>query len=234
VISIPFKLFRIQQIDSQIDQAQSRCNEINKKLSTNDDLVEAKQKVDEAQQFLDNALSNLSHIEIDVQQQRIKIETSEASLYGGRIQSPKELQEIQKEIAALKRYLTVLEDRQLEAMIAVDDARDVLDNTQNAYQSTKSDFNHLSQVLSAETKGLLEDINHLTHEKEAATTDLPDNVLNLYETLRKQRRGVAVSRVNNNSCTACGATINASLLQAASLPGQIARCETCGRILYAG
>lgn len=234
MISIPFKLFRIQQIDSQIDQAQFRCVEITQQLSENEELDQARQREQELQKDLEEAVSKLSHAENDVRQLRVKIETSEASLYGGRVQNPKELQDLQKEIASLKRYQVTLEDRQLEAMIYVDDTRESLLQAQKNLEKLNEEYLRSSQILRTEKEGLLTEINHLKNEKEAAITGLPENALNLYETLRKQRRGVAVSGVINNSCTACGTTINASLLQAASLPGQIARCETCGRILYAG
>ncbi len=53
--------------------------------------------------------------------QKVKIEQTEATLYGGKVRNPKELQDLQNEAAALKRYLAVLEDRQLEQMIALED-----------------------------------------------------------------------------------------------------------------
>lgn len=234
MISIPFKLFRIQQIDSQIDHAQLRCAEIEQKLIENEDLTLAQQRVNQTHQVNDAIISKLSKIEAEVKQQRLKIETSESSLYSGRIQNPKELSDIQKEISSLRRHLTTLEDRQLEAMIEAEESQNEFELAQAAYQKVSENFSQLSVILLDKHKVLIDEINRLLDEKKAAVTGLPEKDFVLYETLRKQRRGVAVSKVNNNSCTACGATINAALLQAASLPGQIARCETCGRILYAG
>ena len=58
----------------------------------------------------------------NVNKQKVKIEQSEASLYSGNVTNPKELQDLQNEAAALKRYLVTLEDRQLEAMLEVETA----------------------------------------------------------------------------------------------------------------
>ncbi|MFN2235225.1 MAG: C4-type zinc ribbon domain-containing protein [Anaerolineales bacterium] len=47
------------------------------------------------------------------------------------------------------------------------------------------------------------------------------------------RAGVAVAKVEDRACKACGSTLTASLNQAARSPSQIVFCDSCGRILYA-
>ncbi len=60
--------------------------------------------------------------EVDAQNQRLKIEQIEASLYSGKGHSPKELLDLQDDVAALKRHLITLEDTQLEAMLAAEES----------------------------------------------------------------------------------------------------------------
>ena len=57
-------------------------------------------------------------------------------------------------------------------------------------------------------------------------------MISLYENLRKQKRGVAVSLVNDNACEICGTTLTPAQAQATRLSLQIQYCPTCGRILY--
>ncbi len=47
------------------------------------------------------------------------------------MQNPKELQDLQKDIASLKKYLFTLEERELEAMIKAEDAENDLQNCKN-------------------------------------------------------------------------------------------------------
>jgi len=63
---------------------------------------------------------------------------------------------------------------------------------------------------------------------------LPAEDIKLYTNLRESRRGIAVSKVVDKTCSSCGSTINASLLHAARSPTQINTCDVCGRILYTG
>jgi predicted nucleic acid-binding Zn-ribbon protein len=122
-MSDTFKLFRLQQIDSQLDAIKNRLNEIELALSDQRELKLAESRHAAATESLDQVTAELRLAEGEVKAQRLKIEQTEATLYGGKVRNPKELQDLQNESAALKRYLAVLEDRQLEKMIAQEEAQ---------------------------------------------------------------------------------------------------------------
>ena len=115
-------LYRLQQIDSQLDQANNRLQEIQVALNEDAALKQAQQNHAAAEARLNDERQKLRRAEENVQEQKIKIELNESTLYGGKVHNPKELQDLQKEVAALKKYLGVLEDRQLEAMLVVEEA----------------------------------------------------------------------------------------------------------------
>jgi hypothetical protein len=231
-MSLPFKLYRLQQIDSHNDRVTARMAEIQKQLSTDITLQEAIQRETAARLNLENARKNLLKSEENVKDQRIKIETSESALYGGRIRNPKELQDLQNEIASLKRYLSVLEDRQLETMIAFDEADQIYKTALTELNIEQERYKKNQKDLIDENENLQSESGNILAERQAATNSLGDEEINLYEALRKQRKGIAVAKIVNKACSACGSTLNAALLQAASIPNQVSRCDTCGRILY--
>jgi predicted nucleic acid-binding Zn-ribbon protein len=53
-----------------------------------------------------------------------------------------------------------------------------------------------------------------------------------YENLRVRKNGIAVTKLNDNSCEACGANLTASQRQSARSSTQFYICPNCGRILY--
>jgi len=233
-MSQPFKLFRLQQLDSQLDRARARLTEIEITLSQDEMLRQTQAEADQAAADLAEARKSLRHAEDNVVQQRIKIEQAEAALYGGKVRNPKELQDLQNDTAALKRYRSVLEDRQLEAMMTEEDA---LANSSAAIarlEKVRSDSAERDALLLSEKSRLLQEISHIEEERQAASGSIEASDLALYEKLRTQRRGIAVSKITNKACSACGSTINAALLDAARSPNQISRCDVCGRILYQG
>jgi predicted nucleic acid-binding Zn-ribbon protein len=233
-MSQPFKLYRLQQLDSQLDRVQTRLREIETILSEDEQLRLAQSEADEAAIALEQARKALRQAESNVQQQRIKIEQTEAALYGGKVRNPKELQDLQNDAAALKRYRSVLEDRQLEAMLAEEDALAAQFAALARLEKTQADTAQRNQGLLEEKNRLLQESAHINQERTAAAASIPEADLALYEKLRLQRRGIAVSKVTNKACSACGSTLNATLLDSARSPNQLSRCDVCGRILYLG
>ncbi|HNT22822.1 MAG TPA: C4-type zinc ribbon domain-containing protein [Anaerolineales bacterium] len=227
-------LFRLQQIDSHLDQVKNRLQEIQAALSEDAVLKQALQTNATAEAFLNGERKKLDLAENEVSGQRIKIGQSEAALYGGKVQNPKELQDLQKEIAALKKYLGVLEDRQLEAMLVVEEAEAEYKKTDDAVKGVQASLVQQQAQLRGEQISLHEQLERLEIERQAAVAPLSPQDVALYEQLRQSRRGVAVARIANRTCGACGTTLTPALAQSAQVPDQIVRCPTCGRILYSG
>jgi predicted nucleic acid-binding Zn-ribbon protein len=233
-MSSPFKLFRLQQIDLQLDRTRARLREIQAALEENSVLRAVMGKVAARERELQESKKILQRAEGEVQAQRIKIEQTEASLYGGKIRNPKELQDLQNEAAALKRYRDVLEDRQLEAMMSVEEFEGALDEAATELKAVQERGAVQNASLLSEQSALYKDVERLENERQAATSSLEAPELRTYEQLRLARNGIAVAKVTDRACAACGSTLSAALLSAARSPNQITRCSTCNRILYMG
>ncbi len=233
-MSQPFKLYRLQQVDSQLDQARARLHQIEITLNENSALQQAQARYEDSEVRLNDARKALHRAEEEVRAQGIKIEQSEASLYGGKIHNPKELQDLQKEIAALKRHNSVLEDRQIECMIAVEDAEGVSQQAGIELKAVQEQMAGQHAALFKERDSLVKDIHRMEQERHATAATIEADDIQLYEQLRQARRGVAVAKVSDNACSACGSTLTPAAMQAARSPNQLTRCSFCGRILYAG
>jgi predicted nucleic acid-binding Zn-ribbon protein len=232
-MSASLGLHRLQQIDRQIDHARSQLENIRQTLENDAELREALKHLENTQADHHHAHHDLKNAEAEVEALKIKIEQAESSLYGGKVQNPKELQDLQKDIASLKKHHTTLEEHELEAMIKTESA-------ENNLQSAKTKLELIQARLGNEHKKLIADQSMLTtklqqfaEEREAALAPIEGNMLQIYENLRQLKNGVAVAEVKDNSCASCGATITASLQQNARSQKQLANCPSCGRILYA-
>ncbi len=227
-------LFRLQQIDSQLDSVTVNLNQIEKELLDNIPVLSAQQTVALAGELHRSLLKKLRDAENKAYDTRIKIELAEASLYSGKIQIPKELQELQNEIASLKRLMISLEDKQLEAMMEVEEADAKLTLTNEELNVIQSNLIEHNAILNGEKSSLLSQIERLEAERKAVLPNIPAIDLGLYEQLRKSRNGVAVVKIASKACTACGTTLTAAMIQSTQSSGQLVRCPTCGRILYPG
>jgi len=229
-----FKLFRLQQLDSHLDHARGRIDQINKQLADNQVIRLAEDQVNLANKNLNDAYKVLSKADNEVKSQRLKIEQTEAALYGGKVRNPKELQDLEKDVESLRRYLGVLEDRLLESMVGLEDAEIVYNKYTSEYQSILSSTETQHSLMRGELDTLMNEIDRLEKERSSTADTIESGDIKLYEQLRQQKRGVAVSKVSDNACSACGSILTPGMVQGAHSPTQLVRCPFCGRILYAG
>lgn len=227
-------LYRLQQIDSQRDASNASLQNVEKALGDNSAVKNKQQIVAQAEEQHQSIAKKLREAEDKSYETRVKIELSEASLYSGKIQNPKELQELQNEIASLKRLIVTLEDKQLEAMMELEDAETKLMWANEEFNEAQKRQVEQQAKLNGEKTKLSSQIERLEAERKAVLPTIPVSDINLYEQLRKSRKGVAVAKIVSRACTACGTTLTAALIQTTQSTGQLVRCPTCGRILYPG
>ena len=232
-MSAALGLYRLQQVDSQIDQIQVRLRAIQQIIENDVALRASNEHLATADGKYKDAERSLKGSESEVEKQQIKIQQTEASLYGGKVHNPKELQDLQKDILSLKRHLETLEERQLEAMLAVEDAEKDLQTAKTDLEHVQSDLKEQNKDLTKESEILHKDLERLNSERQAVVTDIASQALSVYDQLRKQKRGLAITTVADNSCQACGTTLTPSQQQTARSTSQLFHCPTCGRILFA-
>lgn len=227
-------LYRLQKIDSQRDQIKARLIEIEKLLNSDQAVHNALKDLKQAEEIIAKSRQALQLVEDAVQAQRIKLEQDESALYGGRIHNPKELQDLQAEVASLKKHLASLEDDQLDAMLILEQNENSHKDVENKYKTAQNLFASQKAGLLGEQMALTKDLNRLDAERLAtAAAVLPENQ-KLYERLRQQKRGLAVASLSDNSCDACGSILTPGDHQTSRSPSIIFFCPSCGRILYAG
>lgn len=232
-MSAALGLYRLQQVDSQIDRVRSRLETIQKTLDNDAELKAARDRSENANHENLRALHGVKTAEADVAAQKIRIEQAESSLYGGSVKNPKELQDLQRDVESLKKHLATLEERQLEAMLLSETKTAELDRAKNELDLVQARLGNEHKKLIEEQKDLARQMESLGQEREAALAPIEQSLLTVYEDLRKLKRGVAVSEVEDGACASCGTTVNAALQQNARSQKQLAHCPSCGRILFA-
>lgn len=231
-MSASLGLFRLQQVDRQIDRAIARLDSIQKTLENDKDLKSAQTLYATANDANLRALHAMKNAEAEVNGLKIKIEQVESSLYGGSVKNPKELQDLQKDIASLKKHLVTLEERELEAMLVSESAGAELEKGKTNLELVQARLGNEHKKLIDEQNELKKQLESLGQEREASLAPIDVSLLASYEDLRKQKRGVAVTEVEDGACASCGTTLNAALQQNARSQ-KLAYCPSCGRILFA-
>ena len=224
---------RLQNIDTRLDQVNSRIKQINILLQENDEIKKLSKHKDEINQRIASSSKQLAQSEESVQAQHVKNQQIEARLYSGNVKNPKELQELQAEIISLKKYYSSLENHQLQIMLSIEAEQKEYDLIITKLAEVEQLYLSKNNVLQEEKGLLLSELDRLTAEKKAAEISIKYDDLFFYNKLRLQRGGVAVSTLSEGACDSCGATLTPSQLQAVKSQEQIFCCPSCGRMLYA-
>ena len=202
---------------SRLDEALSRLR---------DDIVMAEVVVQDLQREMDKA-------EADIEQVRTRKARDEERLASGAITVPKQLEELQHEVATLVRRQSELEDAELEVMERMEDAA----GTMTALSTERDELDAAREKAVAQRDEQWQQIDtelaQLGDDRGALAAELPADLLALYEKIRAAEGGVGAGAVERGRCGACHldlmANEKADLRVAA--PDDVVRHDECRRIL---
>ncbi|MCJ7624838.1 MAG: C4-type zinc ribbon domain-containing protein, partial [Anaerolineaceae bacterium] len=119
-------------------------------------------------------------------------------------------------------------------MFIVENSEENLKYAENMLASIQAEVISQQALLRGEQKNIMQKKDRLESEKSVKMGSITNESLEIYSNLRKSKRGIAVARVDEKTCLACGSILTPAEWQAARSPHQIVFCSSCGRILYAG
>ncbi len=225
-------LFRLQTLDTQINRIGKRMKEIDLILRQDEAVQKALMKLEGSKQELNKRRTELKQSENLVEAQQLKLKRSQTNLFSGKIKNPKELQDLQQESEALRRYISKLEDDQLACMIAFEEAQQKSKMAEDQHKQAQGDKASQNASLSGENMKLEKELSNLIPQRQAVILGISAEGLNLYQGLLKSKKGLAVAEVLDDGCSACGSTLTPGDLQSARSPTTLLQCATCGRILF--
>ena len=232
VISQATLLYRLQTLDLATGHLQSRLDEIEKILGANEKVIVAQETLAAAEKALAPWQASSLNLDLEIKGVVQKLQTTEQQLYSGRVSNPKELQEMESEIASLKRRQSQLEDALLEAMVNVENGQSAVATAKQNVEAVQAEWAASQTDLIAEKKRLEADRDKMRKERAEAIVGVEAANLAKYETLRVKKRGQAVALLDGDHCKACGVEQTSMIGQQVRQEGaKLVICGSCGRIL---
>ena len=227
-------LLDLQRLDLAIDRLRTRTAA----LEAGSELATALREADEAEarsgelklqlDALDRDGSKVEH-EIDSLSQKAAAE--ERRMSSGSVANARELDAIGHEITNLKRRIGDREDE----LLAIMERRETVETAaKEAEARSGSQRDRVAQVRTASDDELGQVTAEL-HAREAERVDaaarIDPDTLELYEDLRRQKKGVGAAALIDNVCQGCHEQLSAVELDKLRHTDDIPRCEYCRRIL---
>jgi predicted nucleic acid-binding Zn-ribbon protein len=225
-------LYALQRVDIQLARKGRRYKTVEANLGESQALQQARAKLETATQ--QHQHWNVISRDRDLEAQGLadKLRTEGERLYSGRITNPKELGDIQKEIEYLKRRQANLENQQIEALIALEEATTNLAISNEEFVVVEAVWKSENAELHQEHETLKHELAQLLAQRKRLFHTLSEKDRNEYSSLQRLRKGLAVVLVEKGRCTTCNVSVPKRDLERAAQTDDLLHCSGCDRILY--
>ena len=223
-------LYRLQCLDTERDTKQRRLAEVEAALGESKALEQARQASASAQARVKKWGLRQRDQELELQGLVDKISRSEKRLYSGVVKNPKELADLQAEVAALRRRRQKLEDNLLETMIEREEAEAAHIQAQKHLDETQARWADQQAELTAEREALQGELAEIEQAQASLLPSIEAGDLAVYQALRRRKGGRVVVQVRGGACGGCGLAISPSLEWQLRQEGLV-HCGNCERII---
>jgi predicted nucleic acid-binding Zn-ribbon protein len=228
------RILHLQELDSSIDRLIARSEE----LEEGEELRAAALKVQELEDRvgeirlgLDSQRREQERLETEVASLDAKVGAEERRLYDGSVANPKELASIQAEVSSLRNRKGRIEDEVLEQMERREEMEGRLPPLESELAEARENLANLDSEVAEELGQTKQSLAELRGEREALALEFDEELLELYEDLRAQKRGIGAAALENGVCSGCHQKLSPLELERIKHADGIRRCEYCRRIL---
>lgn len=223
-------LYQLQQTDNELREKKKRLAEVLQAQKETEELKQARARAETAVSTLTEWQTTHRNLSQEVESVNHKAKSAETRLYSGNVTNPKELSDLQNQIAAFGRRRAALEDDILEAMIMIEEAEAEDETATESYATVKAAWTKSQSGYKEEQNTVALRLHHLMGLRKQQAGKIEPRLLQEYDHIGKRSNGVAVARLKLNSCQGCRITVSANKVKEAQ-EGKKTYCGGCGRIL---
>jgi len=228
------RLLELQDVDLSIDRLRTRLSELESQGEVRDArarVASTEARLGELQLSLDALTREQRRVESDVDSLELKIEAERRRLFDGTVANAKELQSIDHEVENLRGRKTRMEDEVLEKM----EQREQLEKQSPPLEAdaaaARDRLAEIERTSAAELIQVERELAERSAQRAVLAKEFSDGLLELYEDLRRQKKGVAAVALVEGVCQGCHQKLSPLYLDRLRRSDGIRRCEYCRRIL---
>lgn len=160
-----------------------------------------------------------------------KIGREEQRMFAGTVSNPKELSSLQAEVESLKRRKGGLEDQLLEVMEQREGSSSTVARISAELEAAAAEAEELRSKVALLTADIDAQLALHSSGRDQIATDLPADLLSLYDKIRDQKHGVGAAALEQGTCQGCHTKVPQKEIERMRSEGGLHRCDNCRRIL---
>ena len=233
---VQLRLLDLQAIDSGLDRLAHRRRTLPElaEIARIEAMVDAlRDGIVRAETEVSDLAREQARYDREIDQVRTRKDRDEQRLSSGAITNPKQLQDIEHEVATLTRRQSDLEDAELEVMEKAETVQAELDRLTGQRDEHRAQLAELQQRRDAAQAEIDAEIAAKTAERAELAATFPADLLALYERLRASEGGVGAGPIERGRCGGCRLDLmgNEKAEIRAAPPDEVLRHDECGRIM---
>jgi hypothetical protein len=228
------RLLDLQATDSSMDRLEHRRGQ----LEAGEDLAIARKQMEDAESrlgelrlALDSVAAQSSRFEHDIDSMGRKLDDEQKRMYDGSIANAKELGALQHEITNLKERRSRTEDELLELMVRREDMDARASKATEEVAAARARVDEVGGDAARELDDIARNIDELRATRSELASQIDEELLELYDDLRRQKKGIGAAAIVDGVCQACHEKLSAMELDRLKRDDGIKRCEYCRRIV---
>ena len=226
------RLIELNDIDLLVDVSRTRLAEIAEALKEPEALRSARKALTQVETEQAQLRARQQAAELAQNKVVAKLARDEQRLYGGKVHSPKELEDLQADVQQSHRQRSQCEDELLEILIALESADERQVAARAALAHVMAEWEATQTRLRGEQARLTQRLAGEQTRQAGARAAVPAQYLTTYDALRPRRGGRAVARIDGDACSACRVAVSPTKVEAARYGDELVFCENCGRMLF--
>ncbi|MFI9718545.1 zinc ribbon domain-containing protein [Streptomyces sp. NPDC052396] len=230
------RLLDLQALDTRLGQLAHKRKSLpeHAEITTlESDLAQHRDLLVAAQTEESDTAREQTKAEQDVDQVRQRAARDQQRLDSGAGMSPKDLENLQHEVASLAKRQGDLEDVVLEVMERREAAQERVTELTGRVEAVQAKVDAAVTRRDEALAGIDAEIATVGKEREIVAGSVPADLLKLYDKLREKEGGVGAARLYQRRCEGCRLELNITELNEvrAAAADTVVRCENCRRIL---
>ncbi len=221
-----------------MDSASDRLAARRRELESGEELEASRAEADRAENLLgelrlaiDAVARDQQKLEHEIDSLTQKSAAEEKRLYDGSIANAKELEALQHEIQNLKARQSGREDELLGLMEQREELEARAKEADIAATALRTDVDQVAGSSAAELERIATELASLAVERGRLVLAFDAELLELYEDVRAQKKGVGAAALIDGVCQGCHEKLSAMELDKLKHTEGVKRCEYCRRIL---
>lgn len=223
-------LYRLQQLDLELQRRQQELRDLEQQLNDNKALVAAESSLASQRTQLEDERKKQRGSEWELEDLQEKVRQIGNKLYSGTTRNPKELTNLELELKGFKSQIRPKEDALLGLMTQVEEVEGQMRATAEDLDRLKREWEEKQETLGQRKGEVARLLAQLRENRDRLAQQAAPEALSMYERTRLAK-GEAVVKVERGKCQGCHITVPTSQWQKAKA-GDLIQCNSCGRILY--